>query len=81
MENPVFLMEAFNDTEATLILGMLKAAGIPAERKDSDPYVGVMRVVGGQAYGINLYVPENYLEQAQKLLRSAELPGDDLDEE
>jgi len=76
MENWSLLTEAFDDTEATIIIGMLKAANIPAERKDSDAFVGVMRVIGGQAYGIHIYVPDEYLNKAKELLRNSELKDD-----
>ncbi len=68
----VLFQEALNETEATLLLGMLEAAGIPAQRQDHDPYVGVTRIIGGQAQGIDLYVPEDHLLQARALLRDAE---------
>ena len=80
MEKRTLLIEAFDDTEATLIVGMLEAAGIPVEREDSDAFVGVMRVVGGMAYGIDIYVPEQYYQQARKLLDSSELSNEHEDE-
>lgn len=68
----VFLVEAYNDVEADIILGLLESAGIPA-RKADDPFTGAMRVIGGQAYEVRIMVPVNLLEQARALLRSAAL--------
>ncbi|MEW5784686.1 MAG: DUF2007 domain-containing protein [Bacillota bacterium] len=65
-----FLVEAFNDLEAEIILGLLESGGIPAQKAD-DLFTGAMRVIGGQAYEVRILVPEKYLEQARALLRCA----------
>ncbi|NLY39977.1 MAG: DUF2007 domain-containing protein [Firmicutes bacterium] len=76
-EQWVFLVEAYNDVEAQIILGLLESEGIPARKEDSDPFTGAMRVLGGQAYEINILVPPSRLEQARALLRSASEKGED----
>ncbi|NLA04403.1 MAG: hypothetical protein GX881_01650 [Firmicutes bacterium] len=70
MEGWTFLMQAYNDVEAGIVSGMLETASIPVRRKESDPLAGAMRVVGGQAYEIDLYVPEEMLSRARALLAS-----------
>jgi hypothetical protein len=71
MEGWAFLMQAYNDIEAGLVCGLLEAASIPVRQKDSDSLAGGMRVVGGQAYEINIYVPEKMLPRARALLAAA----------
>jgi len=71
------LKEAGSDMEAEIVLGLLKSAGIPAKSGDMGPYAGAMRVIGGQAVGLNLFVPERYLQRAEELLRTAELAEGD----
>lgn len=68
-EEWIFLVEAYNDTEAEIICGMLKAAGIPARKEDSDSFTGAMRVIAGQAMEVHVKVPKHSLEQARALLR------------
>ena len=72
MEGWAFLMQAYNDVEAGIVCGLLETAQIPVRRKESDPLSGSMRVVGGQAYEIDLYVPEEMLLRARDLLASAQ---------
>ncbi|WP_461369795.1 putative signal transducing protein [Candidatus Darwinibacter acetoxidans] len=67
-EEWAFLMQAFNDLEAEIVCGLLREASIPVRRKDSDPLAGAMRVVGGQAYEIDILVPRQMLPQARALL-------------
>lgn len=66
------LVEADNDLEAEIIIGFLRDKGIPARKSDSSPYTGAMRVIGGMAYEVQVYVPENWLEEASKLLDNLE---------
>jgi hypothetical protein len=74
-EEWVFLVEAFNDIEAEIICGMLKAAGIPARKEDSDAYAGALRVIAGQAMEVQVKVPGRLLERARALLRSLDTDG------
>ncbi len=67
-EEWTFLMQAFNDIEAEIVCGLLREASIPVRRKDSDPLSGAMRVVGGQAYEIDIFVPQKMLPRARALL-------------
>lgn len=66
-----FLVEVFNDVEADIVCGLLQSAGIPCRKEDSDPLIGAMRVIGGQAFVIQILVPERLLNQAQDLLSAA----------
>lgn len=63
-------MQAYSDIEADILCGLLETAMIPVRRKDSDPLAGSMRVIGGQAYEIDLYIPEEMLSRARTLLAS-----------
>lgn len=72
----VFLMQAYNDMEAALVCGLLGAASIPALQKASDPLAEGMRVVGGQAHELDIYVPEKNLPQARALLLKARGGGE-----
>ncbi|MBS3943016.1 MAG: DUF2007 domain-containing protein [Dethiobacter sp.] len=65
------LVEVFNDVEADLVCGLLQSAGIPCRKEDSDTLTGAMRVIGGQAFEIQILVPERLLKQARDLLISA----------
>lgn len=71
-ENWVLLVETANDVEADIVCGFLREAGIPADKRDSSPYTGAMRVIGGLAPEVQVLVPAAFHDQAQKLL-------DDLD--
>jgi hypothetical protein len=75
VEQWVFLVEAYNDVEAQIIVGLLESEGIPARKEDSNPFTGAMRVLGGQAYEVNILVPPAKLEQARALLRSLNKRG------
>lgn len=67
----VFLLEAVDDVEANIISGLLESAGIPARKEDGSPLQGAMRVVGGLAYEIKIFVPADRLEEARELIRKA----------
>ncbi len=75
------LIEANNDVEADIICGFLQDNGIPARKADSSPYTGAMRVIGGLAVEVEVYVPNPFLGQAKKLLANFEANGDKPDEE
>lgn len=62
----VLLMEAGDDVEAEIICGFLQEKGIPTQKMDSSPYTGAMRVIGGMAVEVLIYVPESFLEQAKE---------------
>jgi hypothetical protein len=70
-EEWAFLMQAFNDLEAEIVCGLLQEASIPVRQKDSDSLTGAMRVVGGQAYEIDIFVPLKMLPRARALLAAA----------
>ncbi len=65
----VTLVETANDVEADIVCGFLQEAGIPAEKQDSSPYTGAMRVIGGMAPEVQVVVPEAFLRQARELLK------------
>ncbi len=79
--NWVLLVEANNDVEADIICGFLQDNGIPTRKADSSPYTGAMRVIGGQAVEVQVFVPEPFLEQARGLIASFETGTDYFDEE
>ncbi len=64
----VFLIQAVNDLEAEIICGLLREASIPVQRKDGDPLIGFMRVVGGQSGDVDIFVPPELLARARSLL-------------
>ncbi len=67
-DNWEVLVEALNDVEADIICGFLQEKGIPARKADSSPYVGAMRIIGGQVLEVLVLVPEPFLEQAADYL-------------
>jgi len=69
-------VQAYNDLEAAVVCGLLEAASIPVLCQASDPLAGGMRVVGGQAYEIDIYVPEGMLPRARALLLAARSSGE-----
>ncbi|HPU01179.1 MAG: hypothetical protein GX890_05185 [Firmicutes bacterium] len=71
-EEWAFLMRAFNDLEAEIACGLLRQDSIPVRLKESDPLTGAMRVLGGQAYEIDILVPRQMLPRAKALLAAAE---------
>ncbi len=68
--NWAFLLEVDNDVEADIVCGFLQEKGIPARKADSSPYGGAMRVIGGQAFEVQVLVPETFLEKARQELRN-----------
>ncbi|MFO8191419.1 MAG: DUF2007 domain-containing protein [Bacillota bacterium] len=76
-EKWVVLMEAANDIEADIICGFLEDKGIPARKADSSPYSGAMRVIGGSALEVQVLVPHNFLEQAERVVRDFNEPETD----
>ena len=70
-----FLVQAGNDIEAEIVCGYLKEQGIPSRRADSSPYTGAMRVIGGLAYEIEIFVPAALLEEARNCLALLENEG------
>ncbi len=82
MENGwALLMEANNDVEADIICGFLRDNGIPSRKADSSPYTGAMRVIGGLAVEVEIYVPEAFFEQAEELMATFEANEDDSEED
>ncbi len=68
----VVLTEALNDLEAEIITGFLKEQGIPAQKSDSSPYTGAMRVIGGMAPEVQILVPETFFAEARALIAGLE---------
>jgi len=79
--NWTLLVEANDDVEADIICGFLQDNGIPTRKADSSPYTGAMRVIGGLAVEVEIYVPEPFLEAANELLISFESNNDTIEEE
>lgn len=75
-ERAVFLTDTFEaDSQADLLIEMLRAYGIPAaKRYAKDGTLGKV-VLGFSGYGVALYVPESMLEDARNLLK----PVDDME--
>ncbi len=69
-EEWTFLVQAADDIEAGIICGLLQEASITAQKKDGDPLVGFMRVVGGQSFAIDIFVPQKELPRARSLLEN-----------
>lgn len=65
------LTEAYNDVEADILVAVLRSRDIPAEKREKGFLAG-MRVIMGQAYGIDVLVPERLLAEAREALRRAE---------
>lgn len=68
VEGWAFLMQAYDDLDAGLVCGLLEAASIPARRKESNSLAGGMRVITGQAYEIDIYLPAKLLLRARAIL-------------
>jgi len=79
--NWTLLVEANNDVEADIICGFLQDNGIPTRKADSSPYTGAMRVIGGLAVEVEIYVPEPFFEPAKELLISFESNNDTIEED
>lgn len=80
MEGWAFLMQAYDDLEAGIVCGLLETAAIPVRRKDHNPLAGGLRVIVGQAYEIDIYVPPELLLRARAILAEAdrqERPGNE----
>ena len=71
-EDWVFLTEVDNDVEADIVCGFLIDKGIAAKKEDSSPYAGAMRIIGGQAYEVQVFVPQPLLEKAKAALQELE---------
>ncbi|MFY9113623.1 MAG: hypothetical protein WAO23_00055 [Dethiobacteria bacterium] len=75
-ENWVFLIEAFNDTEADIICGLLETYDIPTRREYTGPYKG-LKVVFGQEIGVVIMVPEKLWATAREVITSNNDPQPD----
>ncbi|MDD2282439.1 MAG: DUF2007 domain-containing protein [Eubacteriales bacterium] len=70
------LVNCKDDFEAQLIEGLLTSAGIPVHKE----YRGagqIIKIYGGTGQDIDIYVPDDRLEEARQLLES----GSELDDE
>lgn len=64
------LVNCRDDFEAQIIEGLLKSGGIPVHRK----YRGTgqaLKIYGGVGQNVDIYVPEERLEEARLLLESS----------
>jgi transposase len=68
----VVLTEASDDLEADIIIGFLRDRGVPAEKADSSPYTGAMRVISGMAIEVQVIVPEKFYDEAIQLIDNLE---------
>lgn len=59
---PIFRSPSYE--EAVIVMGFLRASGIPAELR----YEAWERVVGLQMTGVEVLVPEDHLEEAREIL-------------
>ncbi len=65
------LTEAYNDVEADILLAVLRSRDIPAAKREKEFMAGI-RVIMGQAYGVDVLVPERLLDKAREALSQAE---------
>lgn len=66
--------EAYNDIEADIILAVLRSRGIPALKREKEFTTGI-RVIMGQAYGVDLLLPLHLFEEAREVLKQAQKEG------
>lgn len=79
-EGYVILTEDVDDREADIVVSMLQAYGIPAEKEFSGASSVLKVCLGTATYGVSVVVPEEKLEMARELLQ-AEPALDDMEEE
>lgn len=65
----VFLLEAYDDTEADIIMGFLESHGIPSKKKYKGPYSG-LKVIMGKELGVSILVPPDMEGRSRELLES-----------
>lgn len=79
-EGYVILTEEVDDREADIVVSMLQAYGIPAEKEFSGASSVLKVCLGTATYGVKVVVPKEKLQQAKELLE-AEPALDDMEEE
>ena len=77
VEGQAFLITAGDSIEADIIESKLSIAQIPVYRKYREPGAYLEIILGNTTMGIDLFVPEEKLEEAKKLLESASDVSDD----
>ncbi len=73
-EGWVVFAEACNDIEADILLTVLHSRGIPAIKREKQFTTGI-RIIMGQAYGLDLFVPADLFDEAREALKQAEKGG------
>lgn len=63
----VYLQSTYDDFEADIIAGLLKSNDIPTLRKYPG-HSGYAKIYLGFAFGVELYVPKEQLEEAKNLI-------------
>ncbi|NLE24712.1 MAG: DUF2007 domain-containing protein [Clostridiaceae bacterium] len=71
LEGQAFLITASDSFEADIIESKLATAEIPVYRKHRGPGAYLNIVLGNTAMGIDLFVPEEKIEEAKGILESA----------
>ncbi len=66
-----FLITASDSIEADILESKLSAAGIPVYKKCREPGAYLNLVLGNSSMGVDLFVPEDRLDEANGLLESA----------
>ena len=77
VEGQVFLITAGDSIEADIIESKLSTAGIPVYRKYREPGAYLEIILGTTTMGIDLFVPEEKIEEAKSILDSASDVSDD----
>jgi len=77
VEGQAFLITAGDSIEADIIESKLSAAEIPVFRKYREPGAYLEIILGNTTMGIDLFVPEEKIEEAKAILESASDVSDD----
>lgn len=76
-ESRALLKTTADEMEAGLVYGLLDSAGIPVYKGYPEAGSYVKAIMGNTIFGVNIYVPESCLEEAEELLEMMENPGED----
>ncbi|NLX64178.1 MAG: DUF2007 domain-containing protein [Clostridiaceae bacterium] len=77
VEGQAFLITAGDSIEADIIESKLSTAEIPVYRKYREPGAYLEIILGNTTMGIDLFVPEEKIEEAKAILESAADVSDD----
>lgn len=77
VEGQAYLITASDSIEADIIESKLSIAEIPVYKKHRGPGAYLNIILGNSAMGIDIFVPEDRMEEAKALLESASDVSDD----